>query len=151
MPLTNATQAKNWLPNLNGLKLPQQLTGAVQQHFLLTYSLRDTTTQLQQQQSKLLQYGTHLARVQTAAASTLGGSLFFETDRAGIIYQSRIVAGTLQWVPAGGIMWSSSWSTSGVQQLQPQPTDLNVQDAGFVYAAAGPTFSMWNGTAWVSL
>jgi hypothetical protein len=142
LPISNTKPAKNWLPNLNGLKLPGQLTNAVQQHFLLTYSLRDTTSALQQAQERTIQYGLHITRVQTAAASVPDGALYYETDRAGVVYQARMVASTEQWVVAGGIMWS----TSGVQ-----PTDLGGQDAGFVYAAAGPSFSQWNGTAWVSL
>src|SRR5215475_9709154 len=91
---TTPRAASGWYPPLNNLGLPRALTNGIQQGFSLTYSLRDTVTQLQTQvqsiQNKMVQYGTNKQRTQDPNSAGLvpDGALFFETD-TGDVYQSR--------------------------------------------------------------
>jgi len=135
-----------WFPNFNGLNVPRQVSHGISQAYSLVYSLRDTVSQLSNKVAKLASNGTHLERLQTDTANGFPeGSLYFEIDRTGIIYQARMsdMSSNLQWFYASGIMTALAAN---------RPTDLGHLDTGFLFLATDSgAFSLWNGTAWVGV
>jgi len=87
-------------------------------------------------------YGTHSQRTQNASPSTLLASLFVEIDRGNVVYEAQnITAGNAQWVFVSGIYGAA---------LAQEPTDLGVNDAGFLFFATDTrVLSRWSGSAWV--
>ena len=85
-------------------------------------------------------YGTHSQRTQNASPSTLLASLFVEIDRGNVVYEAQnITAGNAQWVFVSGIYGAA---------LAQEPTDLGVNDAGFLFFATDTrVLSRWSGSA----
>src|SRR5437879_542995 len=79
--------------------------------------------------------GTHAQRLTFAASKTVGGSLFFESDR-----QVYYISANGQWVYFTGIM------TAMQDNL---PTDLGGFDTGFlVFVTDFAHLLQWTGTSW---
>lgn len=127
----------------NGLLYLQSIPGASAMADLqLLGNLDDsfTAASLARSQPKILS-GTHAARLASFPAAAFPvGTIFFETDRATIFYQCRLVSAVNQWVYAGGVIQGAFGGSGGPVR----PTDLGVNDFGAFYAA-----SDWNGSLWV--
>ncbi len=91
--------------------------------------------------------GLHVERVGATAITGLDpgavpdGGVFVETDRSAL-YESRFVSKAQAWVFVLGRM-------QGL--LAARPTDLGLNDAGFLYVATDALDYRWSGTAWVAL
>ena len=134
--------AAGWIPNLRGMNLPPQAINGINQSFQLLYSLRDTVNQQSTLTDRKIQYGSHFARVQVQPQAILNGAIWYETDRASVVYQVRLSQNqtTQFWFYAGGIMWDVAAN---------QPSDLGTNDTGFLFLSSDAHHLYhWNGTSW---
>jgi hypothetical protein len=94
--------------------------------------------------------GTHAQRTDLkatgylAALGVAAGSLFIETDRGNVIYQS--VYSYPKNAPATALWQFITGTMVGAQIAR--PTDLGVNDVGFRYSATDALDYYWNGFAW---
>lgn len=139
------TQTATWFPQLDGLGLPRALTNGMGQAYSLIYSYRNQTDTTLTILARFVEYGLHRDRLNMATAGVPNGALWFETDRATVFYQARLLpeGPPAQWVYAGGIMWDV---------LAHRPDDLKKADTGFLFQDSG-SFQMyrWDGTAWAAI
>jgi hypothetical protein len=133
-------------PQLDGVKIKENrdlpialIQGIRKSYDYLTQNAGAITTL----QNGLIQYGSHTSRPQPGA--TLNGSLYIETDRNDVIYQSQ---GSI-WQYLAGTMY-------GTLTPDQRPTDLGVNDAGFDFRAtdtnadSGREFQ-WSQTEWIEV
>lgn len=134
--------ATGWYPNLRGTGAPAALQNGMQQSFSLLYSLRDTVNQQAQTIAKVIQYDTHLSRLNTTAQAMPDCGLWFESDRNTAFYMARLAPQqtTRAWFYQGGIY---------ADLFQNQPTDLSDNDLGFLFLAIDQKqLYRWDGKAW---
>ena len=134
--------ASGWFPSLKGSGLPAAAINGITQGFSLIYSLRDTVNQQSNTIQKLVQYDTHMDRIQTRAQSMPDSMLWFESDRPTVFYQTRLKpqSTTRDWYYAGGIYYD---------MIANRPTDLDGRDFGFLFLGQDDHhLYAWNGKSW---
>jgi hypothetical protein len=131
-------------PQLDGVKIKdnRELPWSLIQGIRKSYDyLTENATAISALQTGLIQYGPHTTR--PASSSALNASLYIETDRNDVIYQSQ---GSI-WQYLAGTMY-------GTLTPDERPTDLGVNDAGFDFRAidtdanSGREFQ-WSQTEWI--
>ena len=137
--------ATSWYPNLKNSGLSIMAQNSIMQSYRLIYSLRDTVNQQSGTVGKLIQFGTHLDRVNTQAQAMPESMLWFESDRLTVFYQTRLnpPATTMDWFYAGGMYYDV---------MANRPTDLGLVkdgrkgDIGFLFLASDThALYAWNG------
>jgi hypothetical protein len=127
----------NYNPNLSGLKLPQPLVDAVQLAFREISALGVSGTSIRVIQD------SHANRGILYPASGIPiGSMYIETDRGNVSYLNRLVSESNTWVWLDGVLYGT---------LAGRPSDLGVNDKGFIYSASDALEYRWSGVAWVAL
>ena len=86
-----------------------------------------------------VRYGTHAGRLAANIYTLVNGTIWFESDRGYVIYESAYWS----WWYVAGIMW-------GTISPDQRPTDLGSRDAGFTFRGTDQAREfIWSGSAWV--